>query len=524
MKTFNFILTLVSITLFSSGLMAQTPGTFNNNFGSSGYQWYDVNSKNQYGFAIATQPDGKILIGGIHEHTNDKYDWIVYRLKTNGMLDNTFGSNGKYSNSFSDQDYLTGIGVQSNGKIIICGYSDMDTSSWDIIVHRLNADGTLDNTFGNSGTVQLDRSIGQADAVKKMIVGPNDEIYLGGYMQISGDAYFLVHKLLPNGDPDSSFSLDGSQFVDMDDDGIVNDMVLADDGSIFLCGNVDGGNNGNKMAILKIKPNGHFDNSFAGDGIKLFQPGIGQEGYIFGITALPDGSVMGVGMKDNASADALVMKLTPTGLLDGTFNGNGFYELDLTIGAYDYFKRIERLANGKYLALAETKMNNIRKGRLYQLNADGSIDGTAYANGTGHLDISISSGSEFVSEIAVNNNFAYTIGNFDSGLSDDIFVTSSHLYNPVGISEQPLTSTNMTIFPNPVNSGTQVQISLDDEIKGAVEISIVSMTGQTIYYDSFYKMSEVYDHKVMLESFTPGIYLVKVNNGNRVGAQKLIIH
>ena len=54
---------------------AQLPGTLNTNFGTNGFETFDLLNKNQYGRAIAVQPDGKALIGGMHEHTADKYDF-----------------------------------------------------------------------------------------------------------------------------------------------------------------------------------------------------------------------------------------------------------------------------------------------------------------------------------------------------------------------------------------------------------------------------------------------------------------
>jgi len=389
-------------------------------------------------------------------------------------------------------------------------------------VHRLNANGTLDNTFGNSGTVMLDRSFGAGDALAKMIVDQNDKIYLGGYMQIQSDSYILVHRLLPNGDPDSTFSLDGNTFQNLNTEAQILDMALGTDGSVALCGAVDD-NGDTKMMVAKITSNGYFDNAFAGDGIKIFTPGINAEGGLRGITILPDNTVVAVGVKFGSSNDAIIVQLTSTGLLDGNFNGNGMQVFDLSIGGNDYFEKIQRLANGKYIVIARTVLNNIHTGILYQLGEDGQIDDVNYGNGTGKLSLDFSSGNDFVAEMAANNNYMYTVGNFENGNNDDIFVTSSYLYNPVGIQEQPLTLSNVKIFPNPVSSTEMLTVLLDDALTGSVNLTLSSITGQVISHTAINKAEQILELKLDLKKCKRGIYLLHAENNGLSTTQKVII-
>jgi uncharacterized delta-60 repeat protein len=222
------------VLAFAFQAMAQNGGDLNNNFGTNGHQWIDVQSKDQVAGAIAVQPDGKVIVAGMHEHTANKTDWLIYRLGTNGLLDLTFSTDGRVTESFSDKDVITSVAVRPNGKILIAGYSETNSNGRDIMLMQLESDGSIDNNFGTNGVVQLDPSIGADDYAISVHIAPSGKIYLGGFMQISGDGYLLAYRLNANGSTDNSFSLNGYHFVDMDAPAAVYDASLANDGFILF--------------------------------------------------------------------------------------------------------------------------------------------------------------------------------------------------------------------------------------------------------------------------------------------------
>lgn len=66
--------------------------------------------------------------------------------------DNSFGTSGIYS--FSNQTTGNSIiesVIQPDGKIIVAGQRINGTNNSEVYVSRLNADGTLDTTFGING-------------------------------------------------------------------------------------------------------------------------------------------------------------------------------------------------------------------------------------------------------------------------------------------------------------------------------------------------------------------------------------
>ena len=70
------------------------------------------------------------------------------RYNTDGSLDTTFDSDGVVTTAIgSADDYANSVAIQSDGKIVVAGYSD-NGSNGDFALVRYNTDGSLDTTFG----------------------------------------------------------------------------------------------------------------------------------------------------------------------------------------------------------------------------------------------------------------------------------------------------------------------------------------------------------------------------------------
>src|SRR4051812_4671717 len=84
---------------------------------------------------------------------------------TGGLLDPTFGSGGVVTSSFSTRfDIAEDVLVQPDGKIVAGGWSNQGRTSYDFLVARYNADGTLDTSFGSGGRAATDFGGGADEA------------------------------------------------------------------------------------------------------------------------------------------------------------------------------------------------------------------------------------------------------------------------------------------------------------------------------------------------------------------------
>lgn len=150
-------------------------GTLDTAFGDNGKLVFD-DALGLDGYSkFAVQADGKIIVVG----HGDYEDGVVLRLNSDGSLDTGFGDKGKASLSADPQGYhsstATAVTVLADGKILVSGIGSVTTGDFGVV--RLNADGSVDTTFGSQdGNYHVDGSTG-ADA---LIGTTADEIIRGG--------------------------------------------------------------------------------------------------------------------------------------------------------------------------------------------------------------------------------------------------------------------------------------------------------------------------------------------------------
>jgi uncharacterized delta-60 repeat protein len=96
-------------------------------------------------YTLALQPDGKILVGGAFDTYNGGSVSRIARLNSDGSLDSTFTSGTGFDNA------VNALARQPDGKILVGGLFTTYNGSIANRIVRLNSDGTLDTTF-TSGT------------------------------------------------------------------------------------------------------------------------------------------------------------------------------------------------------------------------------------------------------------------------------------------------------------------------------------------------------------------------------------
>lgn len=157
---------------------------------------------------ILLQPDGKILAMGTHKLDSGADIFGVRRLNADGTPDTSFGDNGLATARFTPfapnlGDRPSDFALQADGKIVAGGFANSE----DVAVARWNKDGTLDTTFGNGGKVQI--SFGSADATAWTItVQPDGKVLVGGRVLIN-DSDVLLVRLNTDGSLDTTFDNDG---------------------------------------------------------------------------------------------------------------------------------------------------------------------------------------------------------------------------------------------------------------------------------------------------------------------------
>lgn len=138
-------------------------GSLDTSFGTGGKVRTAIGAIDEAAFAVAIQSDGKIVAAGLVYYTDTsqfyRSDFALVRYNTNGTLDTSFGTGGNVTTGIgrvtgaqqSGDDYAYGVAIQSDGKIVVVGYTfDPDSR---FALARYNPNGTLDSSFGTGGKV-----------------------------------------------------------------------------------------------------------------------------------------------------------------------------------------------------------------------------------------------------------------------------------------------------------------------------------------------------------------------------------
>lgn len=194
--------------------------------------------------ALALQPDGKIVVGGITR---------LERFLADGTRDTTFGTNGIANVSVSVQD----IALQADGAIVTAGGRD---------VARFTTAGAVDTTFdGGSGKVSLPNN---NDILYSVAVAADGKILAGGGIVFAGASSprFAIARYDATGAIDTSFGTSGIAHDNNTAGGSqAVGIGIAPDGKIVGVGaaNVNGTAAGRSA---RFDTNGVLDTSYGGTG------------------------------------------------------------------------------------------------------------------------------------------------------------------------------------------------------------------------------------------------------------------
>ncbi len=229
------------------------------------------------------------------------------RLDSNGNLDTSFGQTGTaLLNVTSDsQDQVSGIAVQSDGKILLAGTSRRPTSV-DAFLIRLNASGFLDTSFANGGLRVFEFSSGALDEGGAITIQPDGKILVAGTRTTTnGSSDFAVARFNLSGTLDSSFGTLGVRLIDFGgSEEYCNDIKVQSDGRIVLTGQI--GISGSRLGLVRLDSNGSIDPDLG----KLVSSFSTKAHVATSLEVLPDGSfvVSGSINQSTTNTDSFVAK------------------------------------------------------------------------------------------------------------------------------------------------------------------------------------------------------------------------
>ena len=312
---------------------------------------------NDYVLAFATQPDGKILVGGqftgLGGGTGTTTRNRIGRLNADGSVEDDFNP-GAAGNA------IYALAIQPDQKILVGGdFTGLGGGTGTTLrsnLGRLNADGSLDTLFNP----------GASGVVSAIAVQPDGKIIVGGTFGILGSQEeYNLGRLNADGSADLTFAIWTN--------GQVNAIAIQPDGKILVGGlfsTVHDENGGPvdypRNRIVRINANGSVDTSF--------DPGVAGVG-VYTLAVQPDGKILvggqftGLGGGTGATPRSYMGRLNLDGTVDMLFNpGANSY-----VHAFSVQPDGKIVVGGIFNRLGGGTGTTVRN-RIGRINADGTLD------------------------------------------------------------------------------------------------------------------------------------------------------
>jgi uncharacterized delta-60 repeat protein len=226
-----------------------------------------------------------------------------------------------------------------DGKILVSGVYKVGSYFQIGIIRFMSNGSTIDPTFGVNGVASVPlgslSSIGGIQNKIKLDAAGN--IFVNGYMRVGSSNRGMICKMSPNGVLDPSFGTSGIAYVDVSGGASnpeqFNDYCFDALGNIYLTGSVRVFSMPpnpflNDLTVAKLTPNGVLDPSFSGDGKHIYQISSTAWEFGYGIYVKADGKII-IGGYSGAPANILIMQVNPDGTMDNSFGTAGMTTFDI---------------------------------------------------------------------------------------------------------------------------------------------------------------------------------------------------
>lgn len=245
-------------------------GTLDPSFGAAGV--VITQTSNGVINDVALQSDGKILLGGVSGGP------LLMRYNSDGSPDTTFHGDGVAASAGIFPTLVTAMELQPNGKIVLAGYSNAEA-----MLVRYNSDGTLDPGFDTDGIVQA--TVGNSAEIHEMMLQGDGKIVAvgGARVNFTNRTEIILLRLNPDGSRDTTFDGDGLVVTDTPDvagttgrfGDVGMDLVEQGGGRIVVAAS-SSRNPVPVFLLIRYRSNGSLDTTFDGDGMATHLTGGGN--------------------------------------------------------------------------------------------------------------------------------------------------------------------------------------------------------------------------------------------------------
>ena len=312
-------------------------GALDLTFGVGGIVTTTIGGGDTYAYAALQQPDNKILVAGEWlDNLNGLYAFALARYNEDGVLDPSFGVGGIVTTTVSGSDATAfALALQPDGKIILSGkWLDSVETLYNFALVRYNDDGSLDTSFGPNLDGTLTTVVGQADAASYAIGLQSDgKIIAGGF----GNQSFALVRYGSDGQVDAAFGPNGWTTTSFNSsEAAAVALTLQPDGKILTGGYVfDDIEGAYDFALARYDNSGELDAGFGSGGTVLTNFGYdafaaATDDDLYGIALQPDGKILAAGGSYNGLDYFALARYESGGSLDPGFGFGGLVTTSVT--------------------------------------------------------------------------------------------------------------------------------------------------------------------------------------------------
>ncbi len=439
-------------------------GSIDTTFGTQGKTLVNFNNYNDEGNALSVLEDGKILVGGTAGLVNYA-DFGLFRLNADGSLDTSFGTGGKVTTTaFQFGEYIQDIKLQPDGKIVAAGWGFTGIGD-DFFLVRYNPDGSLDTAFDGDGKVIT----ATGERAYSVAIYPDGRIAAAGYGPHLGGGLpnddFVVVRYNQDGSLDSSFGSGGVVRTAVGNNDDAYDAVLQPDGKLVVAGAIESG--GFKFGLIRYNLDGTLDQSFGTSGVALTPVGT-IEDKAFSLKLRPDGKFIAAGssFSSSSSRDFAIVGYIANGGPDPSIGFPGRITTALRT-SLDAANDVVIQPDGKIIAVGSSRSNNFDDFAICRYNPDGYLDRTFASSG--RVVLSLNAQHDAALAVALQPDGKILIGGYSGSTNSDLAIVR---YNANGSLDSTFGSNGRVI--RSVSTGTDIVHDIKVQPNGSIVVAGVS--------------------------------------------------
>jgi uncharacterized delta-60 repeat protein len=477
------ILPSLLVSLLAVASVHAQSGALDLSFNEAGWVSQGEGENSVFGTAMAVRPNGNIvLVGSISTGFNGTNDQMAYmEVSPDGevLAFASFGADDR-------DDFANAVAIQADGKIVLAGSSapSGDPFATDILLMRIDLDGTLDETFGDAGMVITDLSAPgtpSSEVANAVSILPSGKILVAGTGDELVFEQMLLAQFLEDGDLDEAgFGTNGRIYTTPGSLAFANGMHVLSDGRILAVGYYYDENFVEQPLLARFSSTGTLDGTFGADGFANFN---GFSGIAFSLGIQSTGNIV-VGNQNAFVSGMELFRVSSEGAFDPTFGFLGVVSTFIFPPIASITPAVVLVQPDDRVVLAGT--NEISQFRTLRYSPNGTPDAT-FGN-AGSFTVPATNGAANCA--ALQQDGKLLLGGFTRNGVGTRSMYVCRLLNDlsVSIAESDEGNDAVLVHPNPVMDEATFTYTLDRsatvsiqlfDAKGAVVRTVLAGAGRT---------------------------------------------